>query len=80
MGAVAKADMAVGIAVDAEIVGCFEDVLIAIGGKIAEHKPVAFRDVATADFGVLRGAAHEVLDGRGPAYGFFDQTGDEVGI
>src|SRR6056297_210715 len=57
-----EAEMAVLLAVDPELEGVVEHVLVAIGGGVEHHEAVARGDLPAAHHGVLRGRALHVVD------------------
>src|SRR3954453_3097843 len=67
MRAVAEGDMAVRLAVATKLIGLLEHVLVAIARRVATHQPVALCNFASAELGVGRGRAHEMLDRGHPA-------------
>ena len=76
MRTVTERDMAVRLAVAAELKRLFEHVLVAIAGRVTQHQPVTFGDLASAKFGICHGRAHEMLDRRHPADRLVDQAWD----
>ena len=80
MRAVAERDMAVRLAVATKLVRLLEHILVAIAGRVAQHQPVAFCNLAAAKLGVSRGRAHEMLDRGHPADRFVDQARNQFGI
>src|SRR5215469_13622655 len=80
VSAVTEGNMARRIAVDAEAIGCFEGLLVAVTGRVRQHQPVTLGDVAPAQNDVSRRRAHEMLYRRGPTHGLLDELGDEAAI
>ena len=62
-----RRDLRIELAVRIETVGMIDRRRVAIAADIAQHQPVALGNLASAEFGVCRGRAHEMLDRRGPA-------------
>ena len=80
MGAVAECDVPVRLAIGAERERILEDILVAVAGRIAQHQPVAFGDLASAQFGVGGRRSHEGLHRGHPANGLVDQTWNQLRI
>jgi penicillin-binding protein 1A len=74
---VAEGQVLAGPAVDPEGVGVIEHRLVAVARRIGQPQPLALLDPVTADLGVGRRRAHEVLHRRHPADRLIDQAADQ---
>jgi hypothetical protein len=74
VGAEAEGDVRVGAAADVEGVGVVEHLLLAVGGRVEQHDPVALGHVHAGDLRRSRGGAEEVVERRDPADQFLDRS------
>src|SRR3954453_8373409 len=78
MRPVAERDMTVRLAVAAKFVRLLEHVLVAVAGRVTQHQPVAFCNLSSAELGISRGRAHEMLDRGHPADRLVDQARNQL--